>query len=200
MHLPKNKTDVPPQHSPADVERLIAEHRPRLKSFIYQRVRNREDTEDILQDVFYRFVKTAYTTLHPIEQVAAWLYRVAQNTIINHSTRQREEAWPSYRDTDGEAAMAQDFAEVLSDGDAAASPETEYLRSLVWAELEQALAELPAEQRKVYEWTELEGASMKEVAQATGVPVNTLLSRKHYAVLYLRRRMRELYEEVLGEI
>jgi RNA polymerase sigma factor (sigma-70 family) len=197
MGNPKNKIKVSPNTS-SDVEKAVAEYRPRLRSFIYQRVGNKEDAEDILQDVFYRFVKTAYTTLHPIEQTAAWLYRVAQNAIINHFTQRREEEWPSYREPEGEDEIAKEFAEVLSDEDMAASPETDYLRSLVWVELEAALAELPPEQREVYQRTELEGASMKQVAQATGVPVNTLLSRKHYAVLHLRRRMRELYEEIVG--
>lgn len=184
-----------PEPNRPEVERLIETYRPQLKSFISRRVDNKEDAEDILQDVFYQFVKTVYTTLHPIEQVAAWLYRVTRNTIINHGAKKREEGWPLFHDVEGEEEMEKEFSEVLLGG--SDSPETEYLRSLVWIELEEALSELPVEQREVYEWTELEGLSMKEISQATGAPVNTLLSRKHYAVLHLRKRMRELYEELV---
>lgn len=187
-----------PVNNSSEVEKLIAEHRPQLKSFISRRVGNKEDAEDILQDVFYRFVKTAYTTMHPIEQVAAWLYRVAHNAIINHGTKRREEEWPTRRGEEGEEEMAVEFSEVLFGNELADSPETEYLRSLVWVELEAALSELPLEQREVYEWTELEGLTMREISEMTGVGVNTLLSRKHYAVLHLRGRMRGLYGEIVG--
>jgi RNA polymerase sigma factor (sigma-70 family) len=136
--------------------------------------------------------------MNPIEEVSAWLYRVARNMIINHTARKREEELPASRNDDGDTEMLEDFSEVLfSDALSSPSPETEYMRSLVWAELERALAELPPEQREIYELTELDGIPVKEIARTTGVPANTLLSRKHYAVLHLRKRMRALYDEII---
>jgi RNA polymerase sigma factor (sigma-70 family) len=187
-----------PVKSQHNTEKLIAKYQPQLKSFIRNKVANKEDAEDILQDVFYQLVKTVNTTMNPIEEVSAWLYRVARNTIINHVTKKREEEMPAYRNDDGETEMLEDFSEVLfNDDEASPSPETEYMRSLVWTELERALAELPSEQREIYELTELDGIPVKEIAQTTNIPVNTLLSRKHYAMLHLRKRIKELYYEII---
>jgi RNA polymerase sigma factor (sigma-70 family) len=183
-----------------DTGELIAKYQPRLQSFIRGKVASREDAEDILQDVFYQLVKTVNTTMNPIEQVSAWLYRVARNAIINHAAKKREENMPVYRNDDGDTGMLEDFSEVLFNDDEASpspSPETEYMRSLVWTELERALAELPPGQREIYELTELEGIPVKEIARTTGLPVNTLLSRKRYAMLHLRERMRALYDEII---
>ncbi|MDR0368301.1 MAG: sigma-70 family RNA polymerase sigma factor [Bacteroidales bacterium] len=179
------------------LEKLIVEYQPRLKSFIRKRVNNREDTEDILQDVFYQLTKTVNAAVNPIEDVAAWLFRVARNTIINRGKKKREEIMPIYRNNESDDEILADFSEVLFCSEPSPSPEMEYLRSMVWEELENALAELPPEQREVYELTELDSLPIKEIAQATGVSVNTLLSRKHYAVLHLRKRMRQLYEEIV---
>jgi len=184
----------PNQH---DVGKLIAEYQPQLKSFIRKRVANREDAEDILQDVFYQLVKTVNIALNPIENIAAWLYRVARNTIINQGTKKHEEELPVYQNNDGDDEILKDFSEVLFNSEISPSPETEYLRSLVWTELENALAELPSEQREIYEWTEFDGIPVKEITETTGISVNTLLSRKHYAVLHLRKRMRQLYEDII---
>ncbi|MDR0873605.1 MAG: sigma-70 family RNA polymerase sigma factor [Prevotellaceae bacterium] len=181
-----------------ELEKQIAEYQPQIKSFINKRVDNKEDVEDILQDVFYQFVKTANAALNPIEQVSAWLYRVAKNTIINHSKKMREEELPVYQNEDEEDSVRADFSEVLFN-DTAPTPETEYLRSLLWEELETALAELPPEQRSIYELTEFDGIPVKEIAETTGVSVATLLSRKHYAVLHLRKRLKTLYDEFMYE-
>jgi RNA polymerase sigma factor (sigma-70 family) len=186
-----------PAENQRDTEKLIAKYRPQLKSFIRNRVANREDAEDILQDVFYQLVKTVNTAMNPIEQVSAWLYRVARNMIINHAAKKREEEMPVFRNDDGDTEMLEDFSEALFSDETSPSPETEYMRSLVWTELERALAELPPEQREIYELTEMDGIPVKEIAQITGVPVNTLLSRKHYAVLHLRKRMKELYYGII---
>jgi RNA polymerase sigma factor (sigma-70 family) len=180
-----------------ELEKLIAEYQPQLKSFIRNRVTNREDAEDILQDVFYQLLKMLNTAMHPIEHLSAWLYRVARNTIINYSVKKREEELPVYQNEENDDEIARDFSEVLFNTETSPSPETEYLRSMVWTELEKALAELPVEQREIYELTELDGIPVKEIARATGLSVNTLLSRKHYAVLHLRTRMKELYEEII---
>jgi RNA polymerase sigma factor (sigma-70 family) len=180
-----------------NLEELIVEYRPQLRSFIRGRVNNKDDVDDILQDVFCKFVNTVQTTLNPIEHASAWLYKVARNTIINYGTKKREVEMPVYASDDSEDDVIKDFSEILFSKETSPSPETEYLRSLVWEELENALAELPSQQREIYELTEFYDIPVKEISQMTGVAINTLLSRKHYAVLHLRERMRELYYELV---
>jgi len=180
-----------------DVGQLIVEHRPKLKAFIRKRVSNSDDADDILQDVFYQLVKTVENSMNPIEQVSAWLYKVARNLIINKGTKKREEEMPVYRNENSDDEMLNDISEILFGSETSASPETEYLRSLVWTELENALAELPPEQREIFELTELEGIPVKEISETAGVSVNTLLSRKHYAVKHLRKRLAGLYNDII---
>lgn len=187
------------QSEQEDVEKLIVEYQPRLKAFIRKKVSNKEDAEDILQDVFLQFIKALENTLNPIEQVASWLYRVTKNTIINKGKKKHEEEMPVSSYDDEDDSVMTEFSEVLFGMEnATASPETEYMRSLVWEELEKALSELPPEQREVFELMELDGLSVKEISETTGIPANTLLSRKHYAVVYLRKRLEELYKDVLS--
>jgi RNA polymerase sigma factor, sigma-70 family len=178
-----------------DVGNIIKEYQPQLKSFICKRVSSKEDAEDILQDVFYQLIKTVDDTLNPIEQVAAWLYRVARNTIINKGKKKREEELP-VAEYDEDGSILKEFSEVLFNDDNP-TPEVEYLRSLVWKELGAALDELPSEQREAFELTEIEGFPVKEVAETMGIPVNTLLSRKHYAVKHLRKRLEGLYKDII---
>lgn len=180
-----------------NINQLISENEPQLKAFIRKRVSNKADAEDILQDVFLQLVKTVDETLNPIEQVSAWLYRVTRNTIINRGKKKTEEELPIYSTNEGEEVL-QDFAEFLFNEESP-SPETEYMRSLIWDELELALSELPPEQKEAFELMEIDGLSAKEVAEATGVSVNTLLSRKHYATKHLRIRLKELYNELLSD-
>lgn len=180
-----------------NINQLISENEPQLKAFIRKRVSNKADAEDILQDVFLQLVKTVDETLNPIEQVSAWLYRVTRNTIINRGKKKTEEELPIYSTNEGEEVL-QDFAEFLFNEESP-SPETEYIRSLVWDELELALSELSPEQKEAFELMEIDGLSAKEVAEATGVSVNTLLSRKHYATKHLRIRLKELYNELLSD-
>ena len=178
-----------------DVGKIIAKYRPKLKAFIRKRVAGREDAEDILQDVFYQFLKAVENTMNPIEHVSAWLYRVARNLIINKGIKKREESLPAYRNDEPDDEIISDFLEVLFSADT--SPETKYLRSLFWVELENALAELPPEQREIFELTELDDIPVKDISETTGVPVNTLLSRKHYAVKHLRKRLAGLYYDIV---
>ena len=179
-----------------DIGQLISDNEPRIKAFIRKNVSNKADAEDILQDVFFQLIKTVDEALNPIEQVTAWLYRVARNTIINRGKKKSEDDLPSYSNGEGDENL-QDFAEILF-GEESPSPETEYIRSLVWVELELALSELPTEQREAFELMEIEGLSVKEIAKATGVSVNTILSRKHYAVKHLRIRLKSLYNDLLN--
>jgi len=180
-----------------DVGQLIVEHRPKLKTFIHKRVSNKEDADDILQDVFYQLVKTVENSMNPIEQVSAWLYKVARNLIINRGIKKREESLPVYRSDESDEEILTDISEILFGNETSFSPETEYLRSLIWIELENALSELPPEQREVFELMELDGIPVKEISEATGVLVNTLLSRKHYAVKHLRKRLAGLYHDLI---
>ena len=180
-----------------DVGQLIVEHSPKLNAFIRKRVSNEDDADDILQDVFYQFVKTVENSLNPIEQVSAWLYKVARNLIINKEIKKREESLPVYTNDESDDEIMNDISEILFNNETSPSPETEYLRSLVWIELENALSELPPEQREIFELTELDAIPVKEISETIGVSVNTLLSRKHYAVKHLRKRLAGLYYDLI---
>lgn len=179
------------------IAKTVTEHQPRLRSFIARQVTNKSDAEDILQDVLYQFVKSTQTPLEPIEHISSWLFRVARNTIINAGKKKKEYALPERTGNDGETYVPEDFSELLLGEDTAPDPETEYLRSLVWEELENTLAELPPEQREIFELTELEGIPVKDIAEAMEVSVNTVLSRKRYAVMHLRKRLATLYNDII---
>lgn len=160
----------------------------RLRNFVRKRVADEGDAEDILQDVFYELVE-AYRLMKPVEQAGAWLFRVARNRIIDLFRKKRP---VQLSDEENQA-----LEELLPSPDA--GPEAVYARSLLWEELEAALEELPEEQRDVFIAHEIDGRSFKELAEETGVSVNTLLSRKRYAVLHLRERLKEINEEIMGE-
>lgn len=164
----------------------------RLRNFIRRRVADREDAEDVLQDVFYELVE-AYRLMKPVEQVTAWLFRVARNRITDLFRRKRREALrsePAAITENGETLQLEDL---LPSPDA--GPEAAYAKSVLLEELDAALDELPEEQREVFVAHELMGYSFKELAAQTGVSVNTLLSRKHYAVVYLRERLQAIHDE-----
>jgi RNA polymerase sigma factor (sigma-70 family) len=174
----------------AVLTRTVRQERQRLSDFIRRRVRNDADAEDILQDVLAQLV-SSYSVTDPIEQVTAWLFRVARNRIIDWYRRKRPDR-PAAGSGDPEAPL--NLEEILFDPKQ--DPDRVYARSLVWKELADALDELPEDQRQVFVWHELEGKSFKEMAEITGAPLNTLLSRKRYAVLHLRDRLQELYHEL----
>jgi RNA polymerase sigma factor (sigma-70 family) len=176
----------------ADQDRRISEaitqEGARLRNFIRKRVTDSSDAEDILQDVFYEFVE-AYRSMKQIEQVTAWLFKIARNRITDLFRRKNRET------TQGDAATEDDeqldWEDLLPSNDS--GPEAAYVRNTLIEELEAALDELPAEQRDVFIAHELMGYSFKELAAQTGVGVNTLLSRKRYAVLQLRERLQSVY-------
>jgi RNA polymerase sigma factor (sigma-70 family) len=173
------------------ISEAIDRDKTRLRNFIRRRVADPSDAEDILQEVFYELVET-YRLMKPIEQVGAWLFRVARNRITDLFRKRKPEA--STNDPvvaeEGEFLTLEDL---LPSRDA--GPEAAYARTVLLAELEDALEELPEEQREVFLAHEIEGRSFKELAAETGLSVNTLLSRKHYAVIHLRERLREVYDE-----
>ncbi len=171
-------------------EGIFKRYGAQLRGYISKQISSRSDAEDILQSVFYRFITTE-SEKESIEHVCAWLYRVAGNLIIDHRRKHREQRMPTlFADEDREVPLL----ELLASDDQ--SPEGEFVRSMIWDEIQAALEELPQEQRTVFELNELEGISFKEISQATGVPINTLISRKRYATLHLRERLSSLYEEV----
>jgi RNA polymerase sigma factor (sigma-70 family) len=165
-----------------------------LRNFIRKRVRDQVDAEDILQDVFYELIE-AYRMMKPIEQVTAWLFRVARNRIIDLFRRRKRDESRSAPKHATENGAAPDLIDLLPSAEA--GPETAFLRGLLLEELDAALDELPDEQREVFVAHEWMGYSFNEIAAGTGVGLNTLLSRKHYAVLHLRQRLRDVYEQFM---
>jgi RNA polymerase sigma factor (sigma-70 family) len=174
------------------ISETIAEQRAQLRNFIRKRVANEADAEDLLQDVFYEVIE-AYRLMQPVRQWGAWMFRVARNRIIDLFRKKKLEGIESERE------RASDEGEKLLLEDVLPSPDEEpagaYARSVLLEEIEDALEELPEEQREVFVAHEIEGYSFKEIAARTGASVNTLLSRKHYAVAHLRRRLQAIYEE-----
>jgi RNA polymerase sigma factor (sigma-70 family) len=181
----------------SEQDRQIAEtierEQGRLRNFIRKRVPDRRDVEDVLQDVFFELVE-AQRLMKPIEEVGAWLFRVARNRIIDRFRKKRPESstmtTPARDTEEGDIGSLEDLLP-----SAEAGPEAAYARGVLLDELAAALGELPEDQRYVFVAHELEGKSFRELASETGVRVNTLLSRKHYAVLHLRRRLQNIYDE-----
>jgi len=171
---------------------VVRRERSRLREFIRRRVPDPRDAEDILQDVFYELVE-ANRLLMPIEHITGWLFRVARNRITDLFRRKRPERFsdPAVTGDDDELPRLEDL---LPSPDA--GPEALYARGVLLDELVLALDELPEEQRVVFVAHELQGRSFKEMAAEMGVGVNTLLSRKRYAVLHLRERLQDLYDEL----
>ncbi len=175
------------------ITEAVEREQSQLRAFIRRRVPDQSDAEDILQEVFYELVE-AYRRMKPIEQVGAWLFRVARNRITDLFRKKK----PGIS-TDDPIAVGEEDSDVLTLQDLLpapqSGPEAAYARSLLLDELDEALEELPEEQREVFVAHELEGLSFKQLAAETGLSVNTLLSRKHYAVLHLRQRLQAIYDE-----
>ena len=174
------------------IAETIEREQTRLRNFIRQRVLDESEAEDILQEVFYELVQ-AYRLMKPVEQVGAWLYRVARNRIIDRFRKRRPETFSNHATAGEEEGEWFPWEDLLPSPDA--GPEAAYVREVLMEEIDAALDELPEEQRDVFIAHELEGRSFNDLAAETGLRVNTLLSRKHYAVLYLRRRLRVIYDE-----
>lgn len=177
-----------------EIALTVQKERRRLLSFIQKRIPDRTEAEDILQDVFYQFTE-AYRSIHTIERVTSWLFTVARNKITDRYRKKKPEVFSqkssNYNDADDKALHLEDILSSV-----AGNPDNELMRSTIWHSIEEALEELPEEQREVFVMHEFEDLSFKEINAITCVPINTLLSRKRYAILYLRKRLQALYDEL----
>jgi len=175
------------------ISEVVKRERSRLRNFIRRRVPDPGDAEDILQDVFYALVE-ANRLLVPIEHVTGWLFRVARNRITDVFRKKRPENFSNVTVAEDDDELSR-LEDLLPSPDA--GPDALYARNVLLDELESALEELPDQQRQAFVAHEIEGRSFKEIAADTGVSVNTLLSRKHYAVLHLRERLQTVYDEFM---
>lgn len=174
------------------ISEVVTKERSRLRNFIRKRVPDPADAEDIVQDVFYELVE-ANRLLMPIEHVTGWLFRVARNRITDLFRKKKPETFSDHR-SEGDEGELLEIEELLPAPDA--GPEALFLRNALLEELELALDELPEEQREVFIAHEVEERSFKELAEESGISINTLLSRKRYAVLHLRARLQDIYDEL----
>jgi len=166
-----------------------------LKKFIGKHVSSLEDAEDILQEVYYQ-LSLADLLMKPIDQINAWLYTVTRNRITDLYRKRKTISLPKFSSEDDDEDVFEDIQNLLlEDGK---TPETEYLNKIIWEEINKVLDELPDEQRFVFEMTEFNNHSFKELAEITGEPMNTLISRKRYAILYLRERLKLIYDEFIN--
>jgi RNA polymerase sigma factor (sigma-70 family) len=174
------------------ITETVERERARLRNFIRRRVADAADADDILQEVFYELVE-AYRLMQPLEQVSAWLFRVARNRITDLFRKKKPESFASEPTAFAEDGEPFSFEDLLPSPEA--GPEAIYARNILLEEFEAAVDELPADQREVFIAHEVEGRSFKELAAETGLSVNTLHLRKHYAVLRLRERLQDVYDE-----
>ncbi len=182
----------------AEESRYISEvatrEKGRLLGFIRQQVRSDEDAEDILQDVLYQFLR-GFDDIRSTERITSWLFTVTRNRITDYYRKKKPEAFSDKqvvsREEDGAPLMLEDILPALT-----RDPEDEMMRDMIWDAIDQALDEMPEEQRDVFIWNEFEDKSFKEISAETGEGVNTLLSRKRYAILFLRKKLKELYNQL----
>jgi len=185
--------------SPGESEKISTAYnseREKLMNYIRKRVPDRPEAEDILQDVFYQLT-VGFRDLDRIENLTAWLYRVTNNRIIDRFRKKKTERINHTERTVNGKQSPVSLAEILPA--LGSTPEDEEIKELIWEEIEEVLGELPAEQREVFVAHEFDDKSFKEISESTGIPVNTLLSRKRYAVLVLRSRLEELYNLLLNK-
>ncbi|WP_198389861.1 RNA polymerase sigma factor [Burkholderia ubonensis] len=187
---PNSRTMTDPDR---DITATVMRERTRLVNFIRRRIRDPDDAEDILQDVFHEFVQ-AYRLPAPIEQASAWLFRAARNRIIDRFRKKKEQPLTDLFESEDEANSEYCLDLALPAHDA--GPEARYARTLLLRALQDALDELPSNQREVFIAHELEGRPFKELAAQSGITLNTLLARKRYAVLHLRARLQPIYDEL----
>ena len=187
LTIPANMTEK----GKSNITEVINAYTKRLKGFIRKWVSNEADVEDILQDVFYQFIGNT----KPIEQLTAWLFTVTRNKITDKQRKQKPELINDLF-IDAEDEMSFDWSELFLDN--SNNPETAYLRNLFWETLNEALEELPPAQKEVFVLNEIEGVPFKTISEQTGETINTLLSRKRYAVLHLRERLAGLRDELLN--
>lgn len=179
-----------------ELDDLIRQHTRLLRAFVGRRVSNREDAEDIVQDTLLQLTRSLRILENPIGQVTSWLYTVAHNLIVNHDKKKHEAELPLRQQGWDDEHYMSDLSEIMvAETD---SPDMLMLRQMVWQELEKVLAELPVEQREAIELTEVEGLSCAEAAARMQVSMGTFLSRKHYAVLHVRKRLHALYLELVN--
>ncbi|HEY2038634.1 MAG TPA: sigma-70 family RNA polymerase sigma factor [Edaphobacter sp.] len=183
----------------AEQDRLFSEamkrDQPRLRSFIRRYVGDTGEAEDILQDVFYELLE-AYRMMKPIEHVSGWLLRVARNRIVDLFRRRRPGSLSEPLQAEGENDRSQTLEDLLPSAED--GPDAIYARRILLETLEDAIEELPQEQREIFLANEVMGTSFKEYAAETGISINTLLSRKRYAVQHLRRRLQTVYDDFVG--
>jgi RNA polymerase sigma factor (sigma-70 family) len=176
------------------IENLFRTDRKKFLGFIRQRVRSQEEAEDILQDVFTNVLAASANVQKPIENIASWVFTAVRNRIIDSYRKKRAETFSDMQ-TPGQAEDGVDTFENFL-GDFSSSPETDLIRKTIWESVQEGLAELPPEQREVFVKNEFEGISFREMSEDTGVNINTLLARKRYAVLHLRKKLKDLYKSI----
>ena len=177
------------------IDQLVRKEQDRLFNFIRRRVRDKGDAEDILQDVFYQLT-IGFNDIRSVGQITSWLFTVARNRITDYFRKKKPELLSDKQITnrnDEEEAplMLEDILPALS-----GNPEDEYMRSVIWEAIEEVLDKLPVEQREVFVWNEFEDRSFREISERTGVGMNTLLSRKRYAMVNMRNHLKELYNQL----
>jgi RNA polymerase sigma factor (sigma-70 family) len=176
-----------------NIAEIIKDYGSKLRWYIKSKVKSDDDADDILQEVYYQLIE-ADRLSKPVESISGWLFTVARNRITDLYRRKKPGSMNEYVSDDAGELYGELGSLLFNEG---SSPETEFLRSLVWEELDIALSELPEEQRFVFEQTEMKGISFKDLSEQTGVTVNTLISRKRYAVMYLRERLLYLHDELI---
>ncbi len=176
------------------IENLFRTDRKKFLGFIRQRVRSQEEAEDILQDVFTNVLAASANVQKPIENIASWVFTAVRNRIIDSYRKKRAETFSDMQTP----SQAEDGVDTFENflGDLSTSPESDLIRKTIWESVQDSLKELPPEQREVFVKNEFEGISFREMSEDTGVNINTLLARKRYAVLHLRKRLKELYRSI----